>query len=562
MSLAFTATRRASPVAAAAAFASVSPLTNRTITTAHTTPRPNLRDAVLPLADDPANDVVFDSVYGLRTIVLNRPAKLNALSGSMIRKIVPRLAEWEKSELASVVVIKGALGKAAAFCAGGDVVALAEQNAKDPVQGPQRSAEYFANEYRLNHLIATYKKPYIALINGVTMGGGVGLSIHAPLRIATEKTVFAMPETTIGFFPDVGASFFLPRLNGAIGRYLALTSDRLAGASALYAGIATHYMHSDTIPMLEQRLAELRFHDYDPLADRLRLVADTIEEFTASLPSHQDFPLQGSLRRAIDRCFSHATIPEIMAELHRVVREGEVPTAELPKELKYTRAVRTWALAQIATLEKRSPTALHATARLLFENRTASLTTCFKREHALASRFMRHPDFATGVVTQLMHRKLRNATSPENEPEKLSWSPPSLAACPPPHVITQPLFSPAKEKLLLFTRADYYMSPHEHIALPTERWLRKRLLAMAEDDEKRKALRQVADVVDFVVEERGYRQGIREVVREMAKRCLRFLPEGGVEWTGGDVDIVLDDEPIPDENTGNEEQTSSQEPIQ
>ena len=131
--------------------------------------------------------------------------------------------------MANVVVIKGA-GRA--FCAGGDVAVLAEWN-QQGAQGQQQSSDYFALEYNLDHLIASYLKPYIAYIDGITMGGGVGLSVHAPFRIATEKSVFAMPETTIGFFPEVGASFFLPRMDGELGTYLALTSSQLKGVDVL-----------------------------------------------------------------------------------------------------------------------------------------------------------------------------------------------------------------------------------------------------------------------------------------------------------------------------------------
>ena len=118
------------------------------------------------------------------------------------------------------------------MCAGGDVAVLAGWNQEGP-DGQRRSKNYFAEEYKLDHLIATYSKPYIAFMDGITMGGGVGLSVHAPFRIATERTVFAMPETTIGFFPEVGGSFFLPRMDGSLGKYLALTSDRLQGVNAL-----------------------------------------------------------------------------------------------------------------------------------------------------------------------------------------------------------------------------------------------------------------------------------------------------------------------------------------
>ena len=131
--------------------------------------------------------------------------------------------------MADIILIKGA-GRA--FCAGGDVAALAVDNQQGK-EGQQRSKDYFALEYKLDHLIATYPKPYVAFIDGITMGGGVGLSVHAPIRIATEKTVFAMPETTIGLFPDVGASFFLPKMDGQVGTYLALTSEQLRGVNVL-----------------------------------------------------------------------------------------------------------------------------------------------------------------------------------------------------------------------------------------------------------------------------------------------------------------------------------------
>lgn len=183
---------------------------------------------ITELPSDPPNDVLFNSTYGLRTITLNRPSKLNSLDGSMIRKIVPRLQEWTKSDLANIVVMKG---EGRAFCAGGDVAALARQNGTRA--GQSASTDYFANEYALDHYIATYDKPYVALMDGITMGGGVGLSVHAPFRIATEKTVFAMPETTIGLFPDVGAGFFLPRLDGKLGMYLALSSEQLKGVNVL-----------------------------------------------------------------------------------------------------------------------------------------------------------------------------------------------------------------------------------------------------------------------------------------------------------------------------------------
>jgi 3-hydroxyisobutyryl-CoA hydrolase len=131
--------------------------------------------------------------------------------------------------MANVIVMRGA-GRA--LCAGGDVAQLAEWNKEGPA-GQEKSKEYFALEYNLDHLIATLKKPYVSYMDGITMGGGVGLSVHAPFRIATENTVFAMPETTIGFFPEVGGTFFLPRMDGELGTYLALTSEQVRGVDVL-----------------------------------------------------------------------------------------------------------------------------------------------------------------------------------------------------------------------------------------------------------------------------------------------------------------------------------------
>lgn len=142
----------------------------------------------------------------------------------------PPPQEWEKSQLANIIILKGHGGRA--LCAGGDVDALAALN-RTGEEGIKQSIAYFGLEYQLDHLIATYTKPYVAFMDGITMGGGVGLSVHAPFRIATENTRFAMPETKIGFFPDVGASFFLPRLEGQVGTYLALTSEQLKGVQAL-----------------------------------------------------------------------------------------------------------------------------------------------------------------------------------------------------------------------------------------------------------------------------------------------------------------------------------------
>lgn len=450
------------------------------------------------LPSDPAHDVVFESKYGLRSITLNRPKKLNSLDASMIRKIVPRMLEWERSDMANVVVLKGAGGKA--LCAGGDVVALAKENQASE-DGWKNSAEYFALEYKLDHYIATYQKPYVAFMDGITMGGGVGLSIHAPFRIATEKTVFAMPETTIGFFPDVGASFFLPRMNGAIGTYLALTSNRLTGPNVFYSGIATHYLHSSSLPDLEARLSELRFRDEDTLAERLQLINLTLEEFSTGLPYDQPMQLSGDVRQAIDRCFSKDNVADIIAALE--AEEGSTAG---------------WAKKQLETLQSRSPTAVHVTLRQMRVSKDWDIAETFQREHQIATHFMKHPDFSEGVLSRLVTK-----SAPK-------WQPESLAAIPASEDVSKPFFEyDEKNKLKLFTDRTYKDYPFPELNLPSEKEVEELIKATSTEGLTPKQL------LKKVVESRQGRQGVAEVVKEMMERKIDVDENGKVQWVTDDL---------------------------
>jgi 3-hydroxyisobutyryl-CoA hydrolase len=447
------------------------------------------------LPGDEPHDVVFESKYGLRTIMLNRPKKLNSLNASMIRKIVPRLVEWEKSDMANVVIMKGAGEKA--LCAGGDVAALAELNQQGP-DGWKKSANYFGLEYKLDHYISTYTKPYIAFMDGITMGGGVGLSIHAPFRIATEKTVFAMPETTIGFFPDVGASFFLPRMNGSVGTYLALTSDRLTGPNVFYSGIATHYLHSTSLPDLEARLAELRFMDYEQLPERLQLINETLEEFSTGLPYDQPIQISGDIRKAIDRCFDKNNIADIMSAL-----EQERGSTE------------EWAQKQLDTLRKRSPTAVHVALRQMRVGGDWDIAETFKKEHKIATQFMKHPDFTEGV-TALLVRK-----------EKPKWSPESLEAIPASENVAKPFFDFGdSQDLELLTDRTYSEYPFASLGVPTE----KEIQEVAE-----KKPYTPKELESVVVASRKGRQGISEIVREIIARKTEVNEKGKVQWVSEEV---------------------------
>lgn len=449
-----------------------------------------------PRDDDDPEDVLFNSLYGLRSIELNRPRKYNALNGSMIRKIAPRLIEWSKSDMANVIVMKGAGDKA--FCAGGDVAQLATWNKEGP-EGQAKSVEYFAQEYQLDHMIATFQKPYVAFMDGITMGGGVGLSIHAPIRIATERTLFAMPETTIGFFPDVGGSFFLPRLPGAIGTYLALTSSRLKGANAFYAGIATHYLHSTTLPQLESRLAELRFNDFDTLGKRLGVVNDTIEEYTTGLPHDEPIQLAGEVRRAIDRCFSHDSIEAIQRALE-----------------KETGPTQKWAQDTLATLNQRSPTAVHVTLRQMRLGRKWDISTTFQRELGIATKFMAGHDFTEGVSAQLLEKERRPA----------NWQPASLADISEEDsaTLTRDYFvmPPDQPRLELLSGRNYKENQFaEMFGIPTEHQVEQKVM--------RGQLTRAKLISEFLLE-RNNKQGVREIVEEILDRKTEGRGQQILKW--------------------------------
>uniref|UniRef100_E0CX19 3-hydroxyisobutyryl-CoA hydrolase n=1 Tax=Mus musculus TaxID=10090 RepID=E0CX19_MOUSE len=238
-------------------------------------------------------------------ITLNRPKFLNALSLNMIRQIYPQLKTWEQDPDTFLIIIKGAGGKA--FCAGGDIKALSE--AKKARQN--LTQDLFREEYILNNAIASCQKPYVALIDGITMGGGVGLSVHGQFRVATERSLFAMPETGIGLFPDVGGGYFLPRLQGKLGYFLALTGYRLKGRDVHRAGIATHFVDSEKLRVLEEELLALK----SPSAED---VAGVLESYHAKSKMDQDKSIIFEEHMdKINSCFSANTVEQIIENLRQ-----------------------------------------------------------------------------------------------------------------------------------------------------------------------------------------------------------------------------------------------------
>jgi len=294
-------------------------------------------------------------------ILLNRPKALNALDLEMIRAMTRVLTEWHDDPHVHVIVIEGAGDRA--FCAGGDIRALRDAQ----LNGDRPAADaFFSEEYALNRMIATYPKPYVALIDGICMGGGIGVSVHAPYRVATEHAMFAMPETAIGFFPDIGATFFLPRLPGRIGVYLGLTGARMQGGDAVHAGLATHFCDRARLASLSEALAEDG--------------AGALAEYAAPLPA---FSLAGQ-RAALDHCFGADTVPQIV---QRLETDGS-----------------DWAKRTLHMLREVSPSALCWTLKALQRGADLTLPQALDAEFALTHTTMRHPDFAEGVRAMVVDK--------------------------------------------------------------------------------------------------------------------------------------------------------------
>ncbi|RKP10707.1 ClpP/crotonase-like domain-containing protein, partial [Thamnocephalis sphaerospora] len=417
-----------------------------------------------------------------RTFVLNRPEAYNALNLGMVRTMTPQLQAWEQSDLCKVIMLKSDHPKA--FCAGGDVknvISLAKK--KDPT-----ALSFFEEEYQLNHLIATLRTPFVAIMNGITMGGGVGLSVHAPFRVATEKTMLAMPETAIGLFPDVGGTFFLPRLDGETGTYLALTGDRLSGEDVLYSGIATHFVPSHRLPALEERLNELE-------SDDLTVVNMAIEEFSAEPTKHR-YSL-GPHRDAIDRCFKYNSVEEILAALKKEKSE--------------------WADKTLETLNAMSPTSLRVTLRQLRIGRELGILRSFQLEYSLVQKFLSTPDFYEGVTAKLVENR-----APQ-------WSPATLAELPESKVEEEYFQTPAPNSLSLLNGVDYKLSPHRKFMLPTEQDVRQAV--MGERASSGSVRPNKAEVISALTKEWNSRTFVRERVEEIVERCCRPDAEGYLNWT-------------------------------
>ncbi|THU74510.1 hypothetical protein C4D60_Mb04t34130 [Musa balbisiana] len=262
----------------------------------------------------PINDqqiVLVEGKASARAAILNRPSALNALTTNMAVRLKKLYGTWEDNPDIGFVMMKGS-GRA--FCAGGDVVALHRLLNEGKMEDCK---DFFRNLYTFIYVLGTYLKPHVAILDGVTMGGGAGVSVPGTFRIATDKTIFATPEVHIGFHPDAGASFYLSRLTGYIGEYLALTGERLNGVDMLAVGLATHFsMRAVRLDWIDERLAKLITDDPSVIDSTLAQYGDLVYPDKTSIVHRLE---------VIDKCFGHETVEEILDAL---IREGRFQTLD------------------------------------------------------------------------------------------------------------------------------------------------------------------------------------------------------------------------------------------
>ncbi|PVU96995.1 hypothetical protein BB561_000820 [Smittium simulii] len=427
------------------------------------------------------NEIILSNQLGTRYIILNRPKALNSLSMSMIEQIHEALQKYSASDLCDNIVIKSSNPKF--YCAGGDVVVAANK-----AKANDRSVvSYFTKEYALNYCLATTTKPVVTIIDGITMGGGVGISVHAPFRVATENTLFAMPETLIGFFTDVGASFYLSRLESELGTYLGLTGTRLKGRDVFYAGIATHYIQSDRIPLMEAQLRELSSSKHD-------VVNSALEDFVDESESEYSFSLAPYMK-SIARCFKFDTVEDIISALNNETENPE------------------WAKSTIETLNKMSPTSLKITLELLRRGKTLSLKQCLLMESQLAAKSVFSHDFYEGI-SELLIKKTKQP----------KWNPSTLSDISHADIIKNyfSIFVPEAD-INLSSKLDFSVYPFAKYALPSTEEIRN--VVTGQDRSVGSQALSVEDVVRLFANRYNFKVGVKEKVRHVVENNTLRNPD-------------------------------------
>ncbi|MBS4191679.1 enoyl-CoA hydratase/isomerase family protein [Bacillus sp. FJAT-49705] len=332
-------------------------------------------------------DVIFQEHSGTGWVILNRPRALNALSLQMVTDIYNKLKEWSENESIALVCIKSQIEKA--FCSGGDIRSICEMAKIN--KSSTFFKEYFSTEYKMDLLVHEYPKPILAFMEGVVMGGGVGLSIGAKFRIMTERTKWAMPEMNIGFFPDVGASYFLNQMPGKVGTYLALTAKVLTAGDILYTNAANYYLMSSDLHKVEDFIRSFSWRKgtvEEPLTSFLESICMKQEQVSISLDE-----------KRINQHFQYKSMEEIIESLDEATENGDK-----------------WAEETRSLLLQKSPTSLKVTLELMQRGIEYTLEESYETDVILAQNFLHTNDFHEGVRAVLVDKD----HSPKWNPDSLN----------------------------------------------------------------------------------------------------------------------------------------------
>ena len=320
-------------------------------------------------------EVFFEKKGSLGLITLNRPEALNALTLNMVRLIHPTLKKWEEDNEIKTVAVTAVGDKA--FCAGGDIRALYDWGKNND----KKATGFYYEEYQLNQLIKSYTKPYISFVNGIVMGGGVGISVHGSYRVAGENYSFAMPETGIGLFPDVGGSFFLSRLKNNVGMYLALTGSRIKSSDAIELGIAEYFIQSENFDDIFKQLSE----------------GITPDEVLSSFNSNKvNSDLKNDFEK-INELFSGNSLEDIFERL-------ENDNSDFSQK-------------NLSLLRSKSPTSLNITFRQIKNGSELNFEDCMKMEFRMVTKVMNDHDFYEGVRALIIDKDNNPAWKPETVEE-------------------------------------------------------------------------------------------------------------------------------------------------
>lgn len=326
--------------------------------------------------DDVQDQVLVEGRANSRSTILNRPDSLNAITTSMVARLKKLYESWEENSDIGFIIMKGS-GRA--FCSGADVVDLYQLINEGKLE---ECKKFFDTLYKFVYLMGTYVKPHVAILDGITMGAGAGISLPGMFRLVTDKTVFSHPNTQLGFHPDAGASFYLSRLPGYIGEYLALTGDKLNGVEMIACGLATHYCLNARLALIEERLGKLITDDASVIESSLAQYGDLVYPDKRSVIHKIE---------TIDRCFSHDTVEEIFDAL-------EKEAADSSDE---------WCTATLKKLKEASPLSLKVTLRSIRDGRFQPLDKCLAQEYRISFNcFSKRVsnDFCEGVRARLVDK--------------------------------------------------------------------------------------------------------------------------------------------------------------